>query len=300
MAEELCMSIHRTHAGVRGRRGFTLVELLVVIGIIALLISILLPTLNRAREQAQRTKCLANLRSIGQVLTMYANQFKGQLPLGFNISAPDKSNKTLANNYGLAYRQDATTIRYISMGLVYPAGLLNNADQSNAGGEGEFFYCPSMSVEYGFHTYRSFNNPWIADLLTSASSLCRAGYSARCNNPKSLKNTPEERAIGFAQSAAAPNSGNTGFEPIDCTASPARVPMMRITEMGTRGIVGDILVNQDRVKLYGHKNGFNVLCADGSAKWINAADITNEFENLGNDRCKSFEDLWNKIDKLVS
>jgi len=57
----------------RGRRAFTLVELLVVIGIIALLIAILLPALQKARQQALKLACQANLRSIGQGLVLYIN-----------------------------------------------------------------------------------------------------------------------------------------------------------------------------------------------------------------------------------
>ena len=78
----------------RRRGGFTLVELLVVIGIIALLISVLLPALNKARESANTTKCLSNLRTIGQGLAVYSAENKGVLPAAYmyefvNGSQPD-------------------------------------------------------------------------------------------------------------------------------------------------------------------------------------------------------------------
>ncbi len=74
----MATSILHSH---RRRSGFTLVELLVVIGIIAILISILLPALNRARIAAKRTECLSNLRQLGQVAHLYANENKGWFPV---------------------------------------------------------------------------------------------------------------------------------------------------------------------------------------------------------------------------
>ena len=62
------------------RRAFTLVELLVVIGIIALLVGILLPTLSRAREHARGVQCLSNLRQLSAATISYCNENKGAYP----------------------------------------------------------------------------------------------------------------------------------------------------------------------------------------------------------------------------
>lgn len=76
----------------RKTRGFTLVELLVVISIIALLLSILMPSLNKARKQAKKVMCLSNLNQWSLVWQMYTNDNRGKLPDGWVADPTNEKN----------------------------------------------------------------------------------------------------------------------------------------------------------------------------------------------------------------
>jgi prepilin-type N-terminal cleavage/methylation domain-containing protein/prepilin-type processing-associated H-X9-DG protein len=67
--------------------GFTLVELLVVIGVIAILVAILLPALNRAKEAGTRATCMNNLRQAGMAIVSYVTDNKGRLPVPSKVTA---------------------------------------------------------------------------------------------------------------------------------------------------------------------------------------------------------------------
>ena len=79
----------------RTRFAFTLVELLVVIGIIALLISVLLPALNKAREQAKKVLCQSNMHQLGVMSQIYSNNFNGYIPPGGYRSTATSGNEDL-------------------------------------------------------------------------------------------------------------------------------------------------------------------------------------------------------------
>jgi len=249
------MAEQTRNAGSNRRHGFTLVELLVVIGIIALLISILLPSLNKAREQARRTQCLSNLRSIGQMVNMYANTFKDRIPIGF--SGPATGTKVAQNNYFISRKSSAPppgeVVRYVGLGLLFPANLIKD-------GEGTVFYCPSVNDDTD-HSYNTPDNPW-----PPSTDTCRAAFSARSQDPTSTKPVGQQGVMW----------GTSGpFDPLTEESTAVVTQMMRLTRMKSRAIVSDIMSSPTRVRV-AHQKGLNVLYADGSAKWVDASAVKNQ------------------------
>ena len=92
------------------RRGFSLVELLVVLGIVALLTALLLPSLSRARIQANRTKCLNNIRQIGNSLAVYIHDFH-ELPMLDAGARPSSAPEASVPVYYAARRSGLLALR---------------------------------------------------------------------------------------------------------------------------------------------------------------------------------------------
>jgi prepilin-type N-terminal cleavage/methylation domain-containing protein/prepilin-type processing-associated H-X9-DG protein len=117
------------------QRAFTLIELLVVIAIIALLIGILLPAIGRARDTARDLVCQTNVRSIGQALILYANDWKGKYPPNTNEGLDENGNP------GVYWYEQARIGNYLpDFGGNEAIDGVSNISQTAGGG---VFICPS-------------------------------------------------------------------------------------------------------------------------------------------------------------
>jgi prepilin-type N-terminal cleavage/methylation domain-containing protein/prepilin-type processing-associated H-X9-DG protein len=219
-------------------RGFTLVELLVVIGIIALLISILLPSLQKAREAANRAACLSNLRQVGQMIYLYAHDNKDQISLGVRSNI-------YQDNYTVRY---TSPNQYFSWGPYYLAGLLKAP---------RVLYCPASQGDR-FHEFDVPDNRWDPDANGDLQNYTRAGYGIR---PMSHDGTP----VLWRTSASGPFAPPVYPYPSSANQTEWR-PMPKLSHFRNRALASDLFPTPHRI-LWRHKKGINVVYGDGSARW---------------------------------
>lgn len=155
----------------RHTRAFTLVELLVAVGIIAVLGAILIPMLGRAREASQRAACLSNLRQVGLVVQTYGQDNEGKVPIGYRSGFKQFNSMVYSG----------TSQKYCLFGILY----LNKRMSSP-----EPFFCPANEDPQS--NYNTEANPWPPK--ADPTKNCYVGYGFR----------PEHQLVDEFHIAAAP------------------------------------------------------------------------------------------------
>ncbi|MBI9019141.1 MAG: type II secretion system protein [Phycisphaerae bacterium] len=245
------------------KKGFTLIELLVVISIIALLVSILMPALSKARDQAKRTVCLAHINGIMKGHLPYADDNNGFLPTR-NIAG---------GAYQIGRMSDGQPAIWQAEGLLYKDGYL---------GDGEVLYCPAWkNTEYQF-----------GGVLHGLKHL---GEAMKSDNPIpaswKTKAKPYADAVGDSVDVMSARYGyhyryTLGVvnivEPSGATSEVNRLKSkfrgrstLRDTDRGFYAVVSDGIGHRNKGKDANkpsigqhHKEGFNVGHLDGHARYV--------------------------------
>lgn len=250
------------------KTGFTLVELLVVISIIAILLSILIPSMQKARGTAKRVICANQLKQVGAGMIMYADAYNNLMPADYAYNA-DGSKEKENHPYAL-YRNDKEPWNVLNplTGRVVPLRLAYLFERKYIA-DPKVFYCPGTPTRQ--YRYESYNDPspWGTldqkfNTREGINQWVRSGYTYYPTDPTSETNSNWQ--ISMSPRIYAPKEATERFDHLDAT-----MPYMTDSIHSRGGLSHKSKIDKATNKVT--NAGINALFKDGHVVFANDSAI---------------------------